>query len=62
MKQDLIAELDELAARCWPAADEESYGGWTLRYAGGFTFRASSVRARSLDGDAEAAIDEAERA
>ncbi len=62
MKQELIAELDELAARCWPAADEELHGGWTLRYAGGFTFRANSVRARVLDGDAEAAIDEAERA
>ena len=62
MKHGLIAQLDELAARCWPAIEEDLLGGWTLRYADGFTFRANSVRPRRIDGDPEAAIDRAELA
>ena len=62
MKHELIAELDALAARSWPAIEEERRGGWTLRYADGFTFRANSVLPRALDGDSEGAIDEVEQA
>ena len=62
MKHELIGELDGLAARSWPAVEEELRGGWTLRYAGGFTFRANSVRPHALDGDPEGAIDDAEQA
>ena len=62
MKHGLIAQLDELAARCWPAIEEDLLGGWTLRYADGFTFRANSVRPHRIDGDPEAAIDRAELA
>ncbi|GHF68891.1 N-acetyltransferase [Streptomyces mashuensis] len=36
-------ELQETAARGWPAPDTEPLGGWTLRAAGGFTARANSV-------------------
>ncbi|MEV5243387.1 GNAT family N-acetyltransferase [Streptomyces cinnamoneus] len=36
-------ELQEIAARGWPARETGSLGGWTLRAAGGFTARANSV-------------------
>ncbi len=36
-------ELEELAARAWPAPRTEPLGGWTLRAAGGFTRRANSA-------------------
>ncbi|MEU5048315.1 GNAT family N-acetyltransferase [Streptomyces sp. NPDC021096] len=36
-------ELQEIAARGWPARETERLGGWTLRAAGGFTARANSV-------------------
>ncbi|MCA6096242.1 GNAT family N-acetyltransferase [Streptomyces sp. SCA3-4] len=36
-------ELQEIAARGWPARETERLGGWTLRAAGGFTTRANSV-------------------
>ncbi|MEU7132175.1 GNAT family N-acetyltransferase [Streptomyces sp. NPDC046261] len=36
-------ELQEIAARGWPARESERLGGWTLRAAGGFTARANSV-------------------
>ncbi|MFI0784471.1 GNAT family N-acetyltransferase [Streptomyces lydicus] len=36
-------ELQEVAARGWPAVEAERLGEWTLRAAGGFTRRANSV-------------------
>ncbi|MCF3174612.1 GNAT family N-acetyltransferase [Streptomyces sioyaensis] len=36
-------ELQEVAARGWPAVETERLGQWTLRAAGGFTRRANSV-------------------
>ena len=37
-------ELEEVAARGWPAPDSQWLGKWWLRAAGGFTARANSVR------------------
>lgn len=39
------AEMEALASRAWPATETAALGGWTLRYAGGFTRRANSVLA-----------------
>lgn len=36
-------ELQEIAARGWPAVETERLGEWTLRASGGFTRRANSV-------------------
>ncbi|MFJ4844120.1 GNAT family N-acetyltransferase [Streptomyces sp. NPDC088733] len=36
-------ELQESAARCWPAPETARLGTWTLRAAGGFTRRANSA-------------------
>ncbi|TJZ45273.1 GNAT family N-acetyltransferase [Streptomyces piniterrae] len=36
-------ELQEVAARGWPALETEHLGDWTLRASGGFTRRANSV-------------------
>ncbi|MFI9080679.1 GNAT family N-acetyltransferase [Streptomyces sioyaensis] len=36
-------ELQEVAARGWPAVETERLGQWTLRASGGFTRRANSV-------------------
>ncbi|MEU5208249.1 GNAT family N-acetyltransferase [Streptomyces sp. NPDC020742] len=36
-------ELQEVAARGWPATETERLGEWTLRASGGFTRRANSV-------------------
>jgi GNAT superfamily N-acetyltransferase len=36
-------ELQEVAARGWPAVHTARLGGWTLRASGGFTSRANSV-------------------
>lgn len=38
-----VRELQESAARCWPARETARLGAWTLRAAGGFTRRANSV-------------------
>ncbi|MFG2893706.1 GNAT family N-acetyltransferase [Streptomyces sp. NPDC048248] len=38
-----VRELQEVAARGWPAIETERLGEWTLRAAGGFTRRANSV-------------------
>ncbi|WP_184346064.1 GNAT family N-acetyltransferase [Streptomyces olivoverticillatus] len=38
-----VRELQEIAARGWPARESERLGGWLLRAAGGFTARANSV-------------------
>jgi N-acetylglutamate synthase len=37
-------ELEEVAGRSWPAAEDAWLGRWWLRAAGGFTARANSVR------------------
>ncbi|MET8541837.1 GNAT family N-acetyltransferase [Kitasatospora sp. NPDC004799] len=39
------AELQRIAARGWPAVEQEPLGEWTLRAAAGFTRRANSVQA-----------------
>ncbi|MFE6689487.1 GNAT family N-acetyltransferase [Streptomyces sp. NPDC057743] len=38
-----VRELQEVAARGWPAIETELLGEWTLRASGGFTRRANSV-------------------
>ncbi|MFB7613383.1 GNAT family N-acetyltransferase [Kitasatospora sp. NPDC056181] len=38
------AELQRIAARGWPAVEQESLGAWTLRASAGFTRRANSVQ------------------
>ncbi|MFF3559744.1 GNAT family N-acetyltransferase [Streptomyces sp. NPDC002574] len=38
-----VRELQESAARCWPAPETARLGTWTLRAAGGFTRRANSA-------------------
>ncbi|MGW1199950.1 GNAT family N-acetyltransferase [Streptomyces sp. NPDC002536] len=38
-----VRELQETAARGWPARETERLGDWTLRAAGGFTARANSA-------------------
>ncbi|MFD3451871.1 GNAT family N-acetyltransferase [Streptomyces sp. NPDC058691] len=38
-----VRELQESAARCWPAPETGRLGAWTLRAAGGFTRRANSA-------------------
>ncbi|MDT0453311.1 GNAT family N-acetyltransferase [Streptomyces hesseae] len=38
-----LRELQEVAARGWPARETARLGGWTLRAAGGFSSRANSV-------------------
>ncbi|MEV4922410.1 GNAT family N-acetyltransferase [Streptomyces roseoverticillatus] len=38
-----LRELQETAARGWPARETARLGGWTLRAAGGFTTRANSA-------------------
>ncbi|MEH6377966.1 GNAT family N-acetyltransferase [Streptomyces sp. KLMMK] len=38
-----VRELQEIAARGWPARETARLGAWTLRAAGGFTARANSV-------------------
>jgi N-acetylglutamate synthase len=49
-------ELEEVAGRSWPAAEDAWLGRWWLRAAGGFTARANSVRPL---GDAGRPLDEA---
>ena len=39
----LVAELDRLQHRAWPAAHEEALGGWRLRFTDGVTRRANFV-------------------
>ncbi|MFJ2575589.1 GNAT family N-acetyltransferase [Kitasatospora aureofaciens] len=38
-------ELQRIAARGWPAVEQEALGAWTLRASAGFTKRANSVQA-----------------
>jgi ribosomal protein S18 acetylase RimI-like enzyme len=38
-----VDELERLAARTWRGLEEQRYGDWLLRAAGGFTGRANSV-------------------
>ena len=59
----LVAELDRLQFRAWPAATEETLGGWRLRFTGGVTRRANSVLPHGpAPPDAEAAIARVEAA
>ncbi|MFF7455878.1 GNAT family N-acetyltransferase [Kitasatospora sp. NPDC008115] len=50
------AELQRIAARGWPAVEQEPLGDWTLRASAGFTRRANSVQAL---GDPGLPLDEA---
>ncbi|MFE6872261.1 GNAT family N-acetyltransferase [Kitasatospora sp. NPDC057692] len=50
------AELQRIAARGWPAVEQEPLGAWTLRASAGFTRRANSVQAL---GDPGVPLDEA---
>ncbi|MER6362101.1 GNAT family N-acetyltransferase [Kitasatospora sp. NPDC001527] len=50
------AELQRIAARGWPAVEQEPLGAWTLRASSGFTRRANSVQAL---GDPGVPLDEA---
>jgi ribosomal protein S18 acetylase RimI-like enzyme len=45
-----VQELQETAARGWPAQETERLGDWTLRAAAGFTRRANSVLAHGDPG------------
>ncbi|MGY1653815.1 GNAT family N-acetyltransferase [Geodermatophilus sp. SYSU D01119] len=38
-----VTDLERLAARGWPAPEEEPLGGWLLRAGGGFTGRANTA-------------------
>ncbi|WP_442906855.1 GNAT family N-acetyltransferase [Kitasatospora sp. NBC_01246] len=49
-------ELQRIAARGWPAVEQEPLGGWTLRASAGFTRRANSVQTL---GDPGLPLDEA---
>ncbi len=40
-----VVELQRIAARGWPAVEQEALGDWTLRASAGFTRRANSVQA-----------------
>ena len=51
-----VRRIEEIAARTWRGLEEERYGDWLLRAAGGFTGRANSVLAV---GDPPAAADDA---
>lgn len=37
-------EIERASLRAWPSLEEETLGGWTLRFSGGFTGRANSVQ------------------
>lgn len=70
-----ISEIERLAARAWPAAEQVPFGPWTLRATAGVTSRANSVlpvpppdhplaRGDALEpasGNADELIEEAER-
>ena len=59
----LVAELDRLQLRAWPAAHEEALGGWRLRFTGGVTRRANSVLPHDpAQPDIEAAVAQVEAA
>lgn len=59
----LVAELDRLQLRAWPAAHKESLGGWRLRFTGGVTRRANSVLPHGpAPVDVEAAVTRVEAA
>jgi GNAT superfamily N-acetyltransferase len=47
---DLARELEAVAARAWPALEEQRLGGWRLRASGGVTHRGNSVWPNSDDG------------
>lgn len=43
MNLTTIVELETLTLESWPALHEETYDGWLLRYAKGYTGRANSI-------------------
>lgn len=54
-----VRELQESAARCWPAPETAQLGAWTLRAAGGFTRRANSALPLGEPGMSDTAAAEA---
>lgn len=40
-----IKQLEQISLRAWQALETETYDGWILRYANGYTGRANSVQA-----------------
>ena len=59
----LVAELDRLQQRAWPAAHEEALGGWRLRFTDGVTRRANFVLPHGpAPPDVEAAVARVEAA
>lgn len=59
----LVADLDRLQLRAWPAAHEETLGGWRLRFTDGVTRRANSVLPHApAPTDVEAAVTHVEAA
>ncbi|HVU02742.1 MAG TPA: GNAT family N-acetyltransferase [Polyangiaceae bacterium] len=46
-----VLELEEVAFRCWPAAEVEEHGGWRFRATGSVTRRVNSVWPNRSTGD-----------
>src|SRR5215813_5316050 len=42
---DRVRRLEELAFRGWPALETRDVAGWRLRFSGGYSKRAKSIRA-----------------
>jgi len=62
ISRDMILRIERTAVVAWPALETAEVEGWLWRYSGGGSQRANSVSALAFaGGDAERAIDAAER-